>query len=85
MAGEENGTLACFVWWPQSGGGFIVLFPFTPGESSPPSASGVTPGAADAGHILHPERRKSTGAAALQCHGGLSPRADLGPGADLSV
>lgn len=49
--------------------GFILLFPFTLEESSPPSTPGVTPRAADACHIQHPQRRKSPGA--LTCARGL--------------
>ena len=66
-------------WCVLSGGrsleGFYFVVSFTPEESSPPSASAVTPSAADAGHVQHPQRRKSPRAAALQCHAGLSPRA----------
>lgn len=43
-------------------------FPFTPDESSPPSASGMTPGDDDADHVQHPLRRQSPSATALQCY-----------------
>ena len=66
--------------------GFILLFPFTPDESAPPSASGVIPRAADAGHIQHPQRGKPP-----RCRSTAVPRrsvprlSDPGPRANLRV